>query len=75
MLIHSACLIERFAIEQAKYLTCRFLQYFDDITAVDVDGKTLSSDGLENWIDHVEYHVGLTMAPDSGVWVKLESSD
>jgi hypothetical protein len=63
---------ERFAIEQAKYLTCRFLQYFDNINAVDAGGKDLTDEKLENWIDHVEYHVGLTMSPDNGVWVRLD---
>lgn len=65
------CLGERFAILQAKYLTCRLLQHFDSIVAVDKDGREIqpSSDGA--WVADVRYHVGLTMSPEEGVFVRL----
>lgn len=54
-------------------MICRFLQQFPSITAIQPDGTDVA---LKNgdWIEDVKYHVGLTMSPDDGVWVKLASS-
>ena len=65
------CLGERFALEQAKYMTCRFLQYFDSIEAMEVGGDAPVKPRGESWVDDVKYHVGLTMMPDEGVWLRL----
>ncbi|CAK4031831.1 cytochrome P450 CYP5202A1 [Lecanosticta acicola] len=68
------CLGERFALVEAKYLVVRMLQYFESIVAVNENGaeETVAKDGA--WVDDVKYHVGLTMSPDEGVWVRLKSS-
>ncbi|EGP89995.1 putative P450 monooxygenase [Zymoseptoria tritici IPO323] len=65
------CLGERFAITEAKYLICRALQHFQEIIPIDEDGNTLAfrSDGA--WVDDVKYHVGLTMMPDAGLWLRF----
>ncbi|KAF2666146.1 cytochrome P450 [Microthyrium microscopicum] len=65
------CLGERFALDQAKYLTCRVLQHFEKIVAADETGNELKQNPEENWVDNVKYHVGLTMSPDAGVFVRL----
>jgi cytochrome P450 len=65
------CLGERFALEQAKYMTVRFLQHFDSIEAVDPKGQPVVSKAGETWVKEVKYHVGMTMSPDEGVWLKL----
>jgi hypothetical protein len=62
---------ERFALDQAKYLTCRFLQHFNEIIATDETGSALLSGTNGSWVDNVKYHVGLTMSPDEGVWIRL----
>jgi hypothetical protein len=64
-------LLERFAITQAKYLTCRVLQHYKQIVATDDAGNASAfrPDGL--WVDDVKYHVGLTMMPDAGVWLRF----
>lgn len=66
--------VERFALEQAKYMTCRFLQHFDEITATDSEGNAITHLQGSSWVDHVKYHVGLTMSPDAGVWLRLVPS-
>ncbi|KAF2726966.1 putative P450 monooxygenase [Polyplosphaeria fusca] len=63
------CLGETFALEESKYMVCRFLQQFSSITAVQPNGQDEPPD--VDWVDKVRYHVGLTMSPDDGVWVKL----
>lgn len=66
--------IERFALIQAKYLTCRILQHFDEMVATDCNGRTLQCGPGGSWVDDVKYHVGLTMSPDEGVWLRLRSA-
>ncbi|KAF2110262.1 putative P450 monooxygenase [Lophiotrema nucula] len=67
------CLGEQFAVEEAKFMVCRLLQKLKTLTPVDPDGKDVDlSKG--NWVDDVKYHVGLTMSPDNGVWVKMTPS-
>lgn len=63
--------LERYAITQAKYFTCRILQHYKTITPIDGAGKTIAiaSDGA--WLTEVKYHVGLTMMPDAGVWLRF----
>lgn len=65
------CLGERFAVTQAKYLTCRMLQHYKQIIPTDGAGNeiALASDG--SWVDDVKYHVGLTMMPDAEVWLRF----
>ncbi len=65
---------ERFALDEAKYLTCRFLQHFNAITASDENGNILTGASDGSWMSVVKYHVGLTMSPDEGVWVRLVSA-
>lgn len=62
---------ERFAVTQAKYLTCRMLQHYKQIIPTDGAGNeiALASDG--SWVDDVKYHVGLTMMPDAKVWLRF----
>jgi hypothetical protein len=62
---------ERYAITKAKYLTCRMLQHYKAIIPTDGAGKpiALTSDG--SWVHEVKYHVGLTMMPDSGIWLRF----
>ena len=70
-LLTTLLVLERFAITQAKYLTCRMLQHYTQIVATDDTGNALAfrSDGL--WVDDVKYHVGLTMMPEAGVWLRF----
>lgn len=68
------CLGERFALVQAKYLIIRVLQHFDSITPVNAQGDVQKIAPNGSWVDNVKYHVGLTMSPDDGVWVKLKAS-
>jgi len=68
------CLGERFALEQAKYMTCRFLQYFDSIEAMQAGGKMPVKLSGGSWVQDVKYHVGLTMSPDEGVWLRLTAA-
>lgn len=70
-LLITLLLIERFAITQAKYLTCRMLQHYKQIIATDDAGNALAfrPDGL--WVDDVKYDVGLTMMPEGGVWLRF----
>ena len=56
---------------QAKYLTCRILQHYDKIIPTDEDGNVLAVQSDGSWVDDVQYHVGLTMMPDAGVWIRL----
>lgn len=65
------CLGERFAITQAKYLICRSLQYYQEIIPTDEAGNTLAFRPDGAWVDDVKYHVGLTMMPDAGVWLRF----
>ena len=67
------CLGERFAVVQAKYLVCRMLQQFESITATDAAGDTLRPRSKGLWVEDVKYDVGLTMAPDDGVWLELKA--
>jgi hypothetical protein len=50
-------------------MVCRFLQLFSEISPLKPNGKTEPLD--PGWVDEVKYHVGLTMSPDDGVWVRL----
>ena len=61
-------LIERFALNLAKYTVCRLVQCFSTIT-VDVSGFEARSD----WQELIKYRLGLTMFPDDGVSVRLEA--
>lgn len=68
---HAGSSPERFAITQAKYLTCRVLQHYKKIVPTDEAGDVdvFGSDG--SWVDDVKYHVGLNMMPDAGVWLRF----
>lgn len=52
-------------------MTVRFLQHFEGIEAVDSKGEAVVSEQGRSWVDDVKYHVGMTMSPDEGVWLKL----
>ncbi|KXT08306.1 hypothetical protein AC579_1791 [Pseudocercospora musae] len=65
------CLGERFAVTQAKYLTCRMLQNYKEILPVDQQGHELKFKPGGAWVEDVKYDVGLTMMPDAGVWLHL----
>lgn len=62
---------ERFALTQAKYLACRILQVFEEITAIDKLGNVLPIAANGSWVESARYDVGLTMSPHGGVWVRL----
>ncbi|KAK4164007.1 cytochrome P450 52A11 [Cladorrhinum sp. PSN259] len=57
------CLGENYALVLTKYAVCRLVQRFEDIRPVKDEGK--------NWQSRIKYQIGLTMAPDDGVVVKL----
>ena len=59
--------VERFALQLVKYTICRLAQCFSTITA---DVPRLQSG--PNWQERIRYQIGLTMAPDEGVLVRLE---
>ena len=61
-------LTERFALKLTKYTLCRLVQCFDTFK-VDVPGFEAGPD----WQDQIRYQIGLTMAPDDGVCVKLKT--
>ncbi|KAF7187754.1 Cytochrome P450 [Pseudocercospora fuligena] len=65
------CLGERFAVTQAKYLTCRMLQHYKAILPVDKEGHEVKFKPDGAWVEDVKYDVGLTMMPDAGVWLRL----
>lgn len=71
--MHRHCVTERFAITQAKYLTCRFIQHFEQVVPTDEHGDELALGSGGSWVDDVKYHVGLTMMPDAGVWLRFVS--
>lgn len=60
--------IERFALKLAKYTLCRFVQHFSTITA-DVG----SLEARPEWQEQIQYRIGLTMSPEDGVYVRLET--
>ena len=63
--------LERYAITQAKYLTCRVLQHYKAIIPTDGAGKTTAPASDGQWVENVKYHVGLTMMPDEKVWLRF----
>ncbi|KAI5359826.1 Putative cytochrome P450 [Septoria linicola] len=65
------CIGERFAVTQAKYLACRVLQHYEQIIPTDENGKEIAVGTDGSWVDDVKYHVGLTMMPQAGVWIRL----
>lgn len=66
---------ERFAILEAKYLTCRALQHFQGIIATDKFGQPVEHRDNGSWVDHVQYDVALTMAPADGAWVRFAHTE
>lgn len=66
---------ERFAVTQAKYLVVRMLQHYREIVPTDETGGKLKFESDGWWVDEVKYHVGLTMMPDAGVWLRLVPRD
>ncbi|KAK2748974.1 hypothetical protein FQN57_007257 [Myotisia sp. PD_48] len=62
------CLGERFALKLAKYTVCRLAQCLSTITA-DAPEVEAGSD----WQEQIQYQIGLTMSPDNGVFVRLET--
>ncbi|KAK8160804.1 cytochrome P450 CYP5202A1 [Phyllosticta citrichinensis] len=63
------CLGENYALKLVKYTMCRFIQQFSNIEAIDH-----SAGSTEDWQEEIKYQIGLTMAPDDGVWTKLTLS-
>ncbi|KAI1284558.1 cytochrome P450 CYP5202A1 [Xylaria sp. FL0933] len=60
------CLGEDYALKLTKYTICRLVQCFRAIEADDLHSK----DG-SNWQQRIKYQVGLTMAPDEAVHLRL----
>ncbi|KAK8212372.1 cytochrome P450 CYP5202A1 [Phyllosticta capitalensis] len=63
------CLGEQYALKLAKYTLCRFIQQFSNIEAPDYPPGSTA-----DWQEDIKYQIGLTMAPDDGVWTKLALS-
>lgn len=59
---------ERFALKLAKYTLCRLVQCLSTITIDDPDFEAGS-----DWQEQIKYKIGLTMLPDCGVSVILET--
>ncbi|KAI0810716.1 cytochrome P450 [Xylaria sp. FL0064] len=60
------CLGENYALKLTKYTICRLVQCFRAIEADDLHSKDRC-----NWQQRIKYQVGLTMAPDEAVHLRL----
>ncbi|KAK3986967.1 cytochrome P450 [Cladorrhinum sp. PSN332] len=59
------CLGENYALTLTKYTVCRLVQRFAGVRPAEEEG--------EDWQSKIKYQIGLTMAPDAGVLVKLSA--